>query len=182
MELQFSEVKLIADCLYRRGPCNFLVFGMGHDSPLWLQLNEGGRTVFLEDHGEWYGKITAECPEMEGYLVNYTTTLPEWNKVLGQTERLELELPHKITNTSWHVILVDGPKGDPRHYEKYGVQPPGRMQSIYTASNLAAPGGDVFVHDCDREIEAVYADTYLGKENLRKSVRGRGVLRYYQMP
>jgi len=182
MELMFTEVKLVADCLHRRGPCNFLVFGMGHDSALWMQLNEGGRTVFLEDHDEWYKKITSECPEMEGYLVKYTTTLPEWRDVLEHQERLEIDLPDKITKTSWHVILVDGPKGDPKNHQKYGVHPPGRMQSIYTASSLAAPGGDVFVHDCDRQVESTYAHTYLGRENLRKSVRGRGLLRHYQMP
>jgi hypothetical protein len=31
-----------------------LVFGLGHDSPLWHALNPSGVTVFLEEDPEWY--------------------------------------------------------------------------------------------------------------------------------
>lgn len=182
MELRLSETKAIADCLYRRGPCNFLVFGMGRDSDIWLRLNERGRTVFLEDHEEWFAKSKALNPDMEAYLIKYSTRLFQWKDILGNAERLEMQLPERVTGTAWHVILVDGPKGDPDYHEKYGIHPPGRMQSIYMASELAGPGGDVFVHDCDREIEAVYSDSYLGKENLQRTIKGRSILRHYQMP
>ena len=36
------------------------------------------------------------------------------------------------------------------------------MKAIYMASRLVAPGGCVFVHDCERLPERTYAARYLG--------------------
>ena len=57
---------------------------------------------------------------------------------------------------------------------------PGRMQSIYMASKLARENGntDVFVHDCDRQIENAYANRFLGQENLACEVER---LRHYRI-
>ena len=45
---------------------------------------------------------------------------------------------------------------------------PGRMQSIYTSSVLAKKSEniDVFVHDCDREVEKVYCDFFFADMEL----------------
>ena len=43
-----KEISVTARVLERKSPCNFLVFGLGHDSLMWTALNQGGRTVFLE--------------------------------------------------------------------------------------------------------------------------------------
>lgn len=58
---------------------------------------------------------------------------------------------------------------------------PGRMKSIYTAAKLAHSSKDcsVFVHDCDRQVEAIYSDTFLHQKNLI-SMQDR--LRYYYFP
>ncbi|EMS48499.1 hypothetical protein TRIUR3_15534 [Triticum urartu] len=38
-----AEIGVSLRVLQRRSPCNFLVFGLGHDSPMWAALNHGGR-------------------------------------------------------------------------------------------------------------------------------------------
>ena len=50
------------------------------------------------------------------------------------------------------------------------------MKSIYMASELVAPGGAVFVHDCDRVVEQQYAYRYLGSHRIFTSVKGRALL------
>nr|XP_010917567.1 probable methyltransferase At1g27930 [Elaeis guineensis] len=44
-----AEIRISFDVLRRRGPSNFLVFGLGHDSLMWSAFNAGGTTVFLEE-------------------------------------------------------------------------------------------------------------------------------------
>ena len=44
-----AEIALSLAVLRRRAPLRLLVFGLGHDSPLWHALNPGGVTVFLEE-------------------------------------------------------------------------------------------------------------------------------------
>ncbi|VAI94168.1 unnamed protein product [Triticum turgidum subsp. durum] len=39
-----DEIGVSLRVLQRRSPCNFLVFGLGLDSPMWAALNHGGRT------------------------------------------------------------------------------------------------------------------------------------------
>jgi hypothetical protein len=88
---------------------------------------------------------------------------------------LGMALPDGIEKAAWDIILVDGPRGD-------GDQFPGRMKSIYLASQLVSKSGSVFVHDCDREVEGVYAQTFLGNENLRAETKDRfGDLRHYRV-
>ena len=36
-----------------------LVWGVGHDSSLWAELNKGGRTTFLENHAGWASTVQA---------------------------------------------------------------------------------------------------------------------------
>src|SRR5580698_2205975 len=43
----------IATTIYRLSPCSVLVFGCGHDSLLWKEVNADGSTLFLEDKPEW---------------------------------------------------------------------------------------------------------------------------------
>jgi glucuronoxylan 4-O-methyltransferase len=43
----FDEVSVSKRVLDKKSPCNFLVFGLGHDSLMWASLNHGGRTCNL---------------------------------------------------------------------------------------------------------------------------------------
>ncbi|MFA5184804.1 MAG: hypothetical protein WC456_04785 [Patescibacteria group bacterium] len=156
-----------------KAPINFLVFGLGNDSALWHDLNPGGRTAFLEDDQAWLEKIKKAQPRLEAYLIHYTTRLNDWRDLIDQPEKLALPLPPKVIATEWDLILVDGPAG-------WREDKPGRMQSIYSAAQLIKPGGDIFVHDCDREIEDKYANKYLGQQNIIAEIRGRALLRHYR--
>jgi glucuronoxylan 4-O-methyltransferase len=82
-----------------------------------------------------------------------------------------MKLPNTIEALGWDVILVDAPAG-------YTDSKPGRMKSIFLAKRLAASPGDVFVHDCEREVERVYCDRFLGREHLTSEVN---LLRHYQI-
>jgi glucuronoxylan 4-O-methyltransferase len=44
------------------------------------------------------------------------------------------------------------------------------MKSIAQSAKLANIFGDIFVHDCDREIEKIYCDRFLKEANLVESV------------
>lgn len=172
VQLNVDELAMIHRVLQGRGPCRFLVFGMGNDTPLWVEANCSGKTSFVEDDRLWFDVVMARNPGIDGHLVKYTTRRTEWEALLSplQESRLELALPDDIGGRQWDVILVDGPAG-------FVNSDPGRMQSIFTASRLAAPGADVFVHDLDRPVEQAYCDLLLGNINLVGSV---GRLRHYR--
>ena len=160
-----NEYKTIIETLYKKSPCNLLVFGVGNDSKLWLQVNKGGKTVFIEDSIYWLEKTKQEITNIEAHLVTYSTQLADWEKILHDYTKLTLDLPSIITDTPWDIILIDAPFG--------GIPTaPGRMQSIYTTYLLCQKkkSVDIFVHDCDRIAEKTYTDVYFGKNHLVQEV------------
>ena len=171
IQLKPIELMKISRAVSEFGSCRLLVFGLGHDSPLWNRINHGGRTVFLEDHEPWYKQICSSNPDMEAYLVSYPNNITQWEELLEQPELLAMDLPPEVSRASWDVILVDGPRGF-----KYSPEIPGRMSSIYEASRLVGPNGYVFVHDAQRTIENAYAGHYLGRQHLQEKIYGRALL------
>jgi glucuronoxylan 4-O-methyltransferase len=171
IQLHANEIFFIARAI--RPPVNFLIFGMGNDSPFWSELNHRGRTVFVEDQEDWFHRIRGENPRLEAYLVKYGTTLTEAIQLIDCPTRLALDLPIEIRETEWDVILIDGPAG-------YEDSTPGRMKSIYESSRLIKQGGSIFVHDQEREVERAYGDRYLLKTNVVAEVKGRATLRHYR--
>lgn len=170
----FEEYRLIRDVLRRRAPGNVLIFGVGKDTGLWLDANKGGQTVFVEHEPEWIQKTRELNPGVRVVPVTYRTSRRDWRKLLDRQDILFMEdLPNDVLATAWDVILVDSPQGG--HDKR-----PGRMKSIYTASVLARRAVDVevLVHDCDREVEQVYCDTYLGPTQLVGLER---TLRHYRV-
>lgn len=129
---------------------NVLVFGLGHDTPLWRELNPRGRTVFLEDQPQWLKRFAAA----------YYDTVPV---VYDEGDPAELlPLPKAITSTQWDVILVDGPANS------------GRRQAIFTASQLTAR--HVYIHDADWQSVDAASREFLGEtftevERMRHYVR-----------
>jgi hypothetical protein len=169
----YEEYKLVHDVVVARAPCDLLVFGVGRDSALWLELNAGGRTVFLEDVGTWAEYARREVPEITVHDVRYGTLRVFWHVLKRFPRRLMMrDLPREVAQSAWDVILVDAPRGT-RWYR------PGRMKSIYTASVLADPsGGDVFVHDCHRRVEREASDRFLEPDRL---VAQAGSMRHYRV-
>ena len=121
IQMHANEIFFIARAI--RPPVNFLIFGMGNDSPFWFELNHRGRTVFVEDQEEWFRRTRGENPFLEAYLVKCRTTLTEAMQLIDCPARLALDLPPEIRKTEWDAILIDGPAG-------YEDNTRGRMKSI----------------------------------------------------
>lgn len=154
--------------------CRFLVFGAGHDSRLWHNLNAGGTTVFLEHHEQWRREVLDRDPGLDVLPVTYTTSILQWRELLNRPHELRLDLPSRVRDAKWHVVLVDAPNGFAHvaHHPSAGAMH-GRMQSIAAARELVADGGFVIVDDTHRELEASYADAYFGPRNLVSAWRTR---------
>ncbi|CAL9086330.1 unnamed protein product [Musa acuminata var. zebrina] len=187
------EISVTAKVLERKSPCNFLVFGLGHDSLMWSALNHGGRTVFLEEDKKWIESVTQRFPTLEAYHVSYDTKVSQADELLESgksTGCMVLEdtkfsrcplaltkLPDVFYEVDWDLIMVDAPTG-------YFPQAPGRMGAIYTAG-MAARGRrregdtDVFVHDVDRAVEDKFSKTFLCQGYLKEE---EGRIRHFTIP
>ena len=148
-QMTADEYRYIAQFL---GDKNFLVFGTGHDTPMWRYANRNGHTLFLENNKRWI-----DPNDDDVITVTYTTKrayhkilLEEWHQ--GNFNNLKMDLPNLVTSTKWDCIFVDAPLGTTD-------KKPGRMQSIFTAWLFATDVTEVFVHDVDREVEDVYSKT-----------------------
>ncbi|XP_058214917.1 glucuronoxylan 4-O-methyltransferase 1-like isoform X2 [Rhododendron vialii] len=188
-----KEVSVTAKVLEKKTPCNFLVFGLGHDSLMWSALNYGGHTIFLEEDGVWIEQIRRKFPMLKSYHVSYESKVsqaeilmeigkgPECTAV-GDTRysmcQLALKsLPSEVYETKWDLIMVDAPTG-------YHEEAPGRMSAIYTAGMMARnreEGGetDVFVHDVNREVEDKFSRAFLCEGYMKKQ---QGRLRHFRIP
>ncbi|KAF8660236.1 hypothetical protein HU200_057802 [Digitaria exilis] len=180
-----TDIRAIAAVVRARAPCNLLVFGLGPESPLWLALNHGGRTVFLEEN-EFYVKYLEPLhPGLEAYDVSYTTKVRDFRDLLAAARaargkecrpvqnllfsecRLAInDLPNDLYDVPWDMVLIDGPSG-------WNPNSPGRMPSIFTTAVLARSGAtaakgrptDVLVHDFQFELEQVLSKEFLCDEN-----------------
>ncbi|KAL7156199.1 hypothetical protein ABFS83_03G127500 [Erythranthe nasuta] len=188
----FEEISVTSSILKEKSPCNFLVFGVGHDSPLWATLNQGGRTLFLEESKYWTLELNKEIPWLEIHHVMYKTKVSEAKKLfdIGKSKQCQTvgdprlskcplvlkELPSEVYETEWDLIMVDAPTAFTKNL-------PGRMTAIYTAGILAKNRRDgetdVFVHDIDRDVEDKFSRSFLCQGYTTEQV---GRLRHYRIP
>ena len=175
IQLSVEQIDLIMKTIKSNSSCRFLVFGLGNDSLFWSTINREGLTVFLEDDQQWFENIIKRTPFLTAFLVQYGTRRGDWKKLFESPSLLQMALPKDVEKTEWDVILVDAPAG-------WGDQTPGRMKSIYAASLLAKKTGDIFVHDCEREVEDAYCRYFFKSENLKVEIEHpEGWLRHYRM-
>ncbi|KAK7280870.1 hypothetical protein RIF29_08415 [Crotalaria pallida] len=192
-----SEIKISFDVLKSIGrPSKFLVFGLGHDSLMWASFNPRGTTLFLEEDPKWVQTVLKDAPSLRAHTVRYRTQLSEADALLASYRsepacypsrahlrgnavcKLALDnLPDEVYDTEWDLIMIDAPKG-------YFAEAPGRMAAVYSAAVMARgrkePGvTHVFLHDVDRKVEKLYAEEFLCRKNLVKSV---GRLWHFEIP
>ncbi|KAJ1376749.1 Polysaccharide biosynthesis domain, partial [Sesbania bispinosa] len=186
------EISVSARVLQKKSPCNFLVFGLGHDSLMWTSLNYGGRTVFLEEDKAWIDQIQQKIPTLESYHVVYDTKVHQADELMkigmdedckkvtdprfSKCQLAHKGLPSDVYDIDWDVIMVDAPTG-------YFEGAPGRMTAIYTAGLIARnkENGetDVFVHDVDRKVEDNFSKAFLCEGYLREQ---EGRIRHFTIP
>ncbi|XP_042483392.1 glucuronoxylan 4-O-methyltransferase 3-like [Macadamia integrifolia] len=187
-----KEISVTSQVLERKSPCNFLVFGLGHDSFMWSSLNHGGRTVFLEEDRSWIQQIKQRFTTLESYHVYYDSRVRDADdlmeigkgeecKVVGDARHSKCQLslkglPAKIYEIEWDLIMVDAPTG-------YFEDAPGRMSAIYTAGLMARNRKDgetdVFVHDVNRVVEDQFSKAFLCEGYMREQ---EGRLRHFTIP
>ncbi|KAL8482429.1 hypothetical protein ACS0TY_027948 [Phlomoides rotata] len=187
-----KEISISLKVLENKSPCNFLVFGLGHDSLMWTALNHGGRTVFLEEDAAWIEQTRKQIPSLESYHVAYDTKVKQADQLLeiGLQEecksvsdprfsKCQLALkgfPSEVYDVEWDLIMVDAPTG-------YFDDAPGRMSAIYTAGLMARnrENGetDVFVHDVDRVVEDKFSKALLCDGYL---IEQEGRIRHFNIP
>ncbi|CAA0809848.1 Glucuronoxylan 4-O-methyltransferase 3 [Striga hermonthica] len=189
-----GEISVTLRALQSKSPCNFLIFGLGHDSLLWATLNHNGRTMFLEDSKEWIAEVKKRAPSLEVRQVAYDTRVGQADELLREasggacrvvgdprSSRCQLalkDLPNEVYEAEWDLIMVDAPIGMPSLPES-----PGRMKAIYTAGLMARNRKEgeteVFVHDVDRHVEDSYSRTFLCEGYQRVEVNK---LRHFTIP
>ncbi|WCJ18642.1 hypothetical protein M5689_000976 [Euphorbia peplus] len=187
-----KEISITSQVLENKSPCNFLVFGLGHDSLMWNTLNYGGRTIFLEEDEAWIAQIKKRFPMLESYHVRYDSKVNQADNLMEMGRGIECTsvsdpkysmcelalkgLPKEVYDIKWDLIMVDAPTG---YYE----EAPGRMSAIYTAGMMARNKEDgetdVFVHDVNRDIEDKFSMAFLCEGYLQKQ---QGRLRHFTIP
>lgn len=175
IQLSTDQLKAVSIIVKEKAPCKLLIFGVGNDSLFWSKINKDGVTYFIENNEHWYQTITGRSNDLKVLLVDYDTKRSDWKRLLDLPALLDMTLPNILEKEKWDIILVDGPDGQ-------SDRSTGRMKSIFLSSRLIKNSGDIFVHDCDREVEDIYCDKFLKRENFKIEIKGEyGFLRHYRM-
>ncbi|KAF3338948.1 protein IRX15-LIKE-like protein [Carex littledalei] len=177
-----TDIRAVANILRRRGPCNLLVFGVSTETPLWIALNSGGRTVFLDENQYYIAYLEPRHPGLEAYDVTYTTRVRDLQDLLSTARatratdcrpiqhllfsecRLAVnDLPNHLYDVDWDIILIDGPSG-------WLQTSPGRTASIFSSAVMArsrrvSGNTEVVIHDYQFGLEKICAREFLCEEN-----------------
>lgn len=152
-----------------KAPGWYLVFGLGYDSPLYVNGTDAASEIFfVESEQAWADKIIArfnsECPRNKRdvpRIINaqYETTVESSFDLVNKPEHDALFMDElNCIGTlfgSIDFIFVDAPKGCSQHS-------PGRIKSIYTAALIGRQAGcKVMIHDAGRALEKACCEKFL---------------------
>jgi uncharacterized protein (TIGR01627 family) len=184
-QMSVEEYDYIYNLIKSKDGCNLLIFGLGRDSELWLDVNKNGKTIFLEDNPDWINIIKNQMYnlgiDIDIRHITYDDVGYDADKLLDEYKsgknNLTLNLFEDIRETKWDIIIVDAPAG-------YGKDMPCRMKSIYESYNLSnkTSNVDIIVHDAERIIEKLYTDYFFKDYNHLKTIddNQHGVLQHYR--
>jgi len=171
-QLSGMQAEIIGSLIaFRNFSANVLVFGAGHDTPYWVALNSAGRTMVVEDDALRAEKIRRKVKSDVLVSHRYPTTvletaMPDPKVLAGYPP------PPGMTETSWDIILIDGPAG-------YTPDSPGRALPIYWAYKYSNARTHIFVDDYDRPLERTHCDFFFAKEGRTTVLPSHGEVRMF---
>lgn len=164
VQIPVHQIEVIAAAIRARGPdCNLLVFGVGHDTGMWIDINHDGYTLFAETSSEWADKVSESVPEANVKLYDLPLQTVASSLETPLDLVANLSIPDFIAALPWDVIVIDGPPG-------FSNEMPGRAQEICWAGAVRGRDTHVFVHDYEREVEKLYSDLALRRPHREHAV------------
>lgn len=121
-QLSFEQILWISTIVqtsaYAVSPAEhqFLVWGLGYDSPLWDNANcrvdaanrPTGRTAFIENWDNWITEVKSSYPALEVYsFTNYSFSMKNADGYFDDPTLLTL--PKEIDSDCWDTVLVGEP-------------------------------------------------------------------------
>jgi glucuronoxylan 4-O-methyltransferase len=159
-QLSPAQIEVIASVVRARAPgARLLVFGLGHDTPLWQRVNRDGETLFVEHDPAFIATAEArpDAPRIVPFDFGaHASVFGAFSMTLTALDRIAV--PGPISEGHWDVILIDGPTG-------HKLADPGRLLPIHWASRLMRRETHVFLDDYHRALERHFGDLMLRADN-----------------
>jgi hypothetical protein len=150
-----TQIATIAGAICTRDrACNFLVFGLGNDSPMWADINKNGTTLFIESDPKWLEAVKSRSPSINARLVDYGDITVSSSMENPLQVIKTAQPPDWLTDISWDVILIDGPRGYKPHH-------PGRALPICWSAMVRRRSTDIFIDDAHRDLERLFSELLL---------------------
>lgn len=154
IQMSAGQIYAIGSAIRSAGPgASVLIFGCGNDSNLWNKINDDGSTVFIEDAHPWIDKMRTRHPELNIEEVSYGDRTVESSLPIDEDALADYPIPECMLSRQWDVIVIDSPRG-------HKPWLPGRSLPIYWSYKVAQPDTQVFIDDCSRQLEKIYADYF----------------------
>ena len=154
----YNEYRAACDEINKKSKGNVLIFGVGHESKLFADINKSGLTLFIEDNPK--RAITLEKEGYDVVRVAYESAKLDRNQV-EDVDKLKMFFPSFIFNTDWNIIFINLPADSAK----------GIMKAIYNAFLLATKAEKrkwttVFVSDFDKVTEKKYVNHFFKEHKI----------------
>ncbi|TKW00030.1 hypothetical protein SEVIR_8G082500v4 [Setaria viridis] len=196
-----AEAGAAARVLAARTPCNLLVFGLGPASALWVALNHGGRTLFLEADAGRIAAARAAHPagvdDLQAHTVAYhdqhaaqTTVSDDLLLLRNSSDCAGASPPKPLSPDDVERSACPlAPRGLPAAFYEaewdvivVEAPAPGAVYTAGVAARARRPGAgetDVLVHGVDGAAEESFARAFLCEGYIKEEA---GRLRHFAIP